>query len=184
MIGVIVALGAVGTTIALALLFGKKKDQIVPPRPPNPDPGKDDEKKTEKDEGEDPDDGGGSYEAIAEKLDKWKAKVGDIWNGGDDPDDDRVDPPPEPPVGPDPYAPSPHPTPGQYYQVVKTDTLWAIQAAAHGSGAGYPAIVAAPENTWLRKPPAATWKGGLYAKYSGWNTVWLSGTQYPVIYIP
>lgn len=179
MLIVALTIGGAATVIAIAALLARQTSTAQPerqkdspfPSPPPDDPRKEDEK------GEPA--GDDRYNVIG----KIKAEVGGIWSGMRDPKPEP-EPEPEPPSGPDPYYPAPVPTPGQYYQVVKGDTLWDISKAAYNSGSKYDQIVAAEENRWMHAPWNTKWKGGLYQKYDGWNTSFGSGSQYGVIWIP
>lgn len=126
----------------------------------------------------------GGRDRIGDTLDKLKEIAGGLLSGVTEPDQPDKPGEPEPIPGPDPYAPSPSPRPGDYYQVIKGDTLWEIARAAYGNGALYPRIVSDDLNRWIAADPGKGWGGGLYARYSGWNTKWMSGTKYPVVFVP
>lgn len=192
--GIVLALGAIAATaVVIALMTSKSKP---PTKPINGGEGNTtDKNKDEKDAGTED----GSRTGDKSLLDKGKEYLEGIEGGTidvkipdiifePDPDDEEDEPDPMPVVA-DPYSPYPIPTPGQYYQVVSGDTLWDLCKAAYGAGWKHEAFVdktgvIGGENNWLKTTWNNKWKGGLFPKYSGWNTLWQSGYEFPVLYFP
>lgn len=145
---------------------------------------------------------------VTDDTKKLDAVVVDPSSGGGElpkadiviPKDDTPDPKQFVPIGPqqpapsapDPLHPSPIPAEGQYYQVVQGDVGDRMCSVAYGLplGDGKPQqlwfnlVVPAPENAWIAYSHVKGWTGGLVAHYSGWNTEFDSGHEYPVIYFP
>jgi nucleoid-associated protein YgaU len=180
----VLTIGGVATVITLAALMARKSTEAAqPPLKRDPVEGDPDEKNKVKPINPPADDQTGGTNT-GEILGKVKAELGGLI-AGVKPYLPEPEKPEEPePVGPSPYEPSPVPRPGDYYQVVLGDTLWEIARAAYDSGPRYDEIVAAPENNWIRKTGNSKWGGGLYPRYSGWNTPWDSGHQFPVVWVP
>lgn len=182
----ILTIGGAATVITLAALYGRKKQEPAPAAPPTS--GTEDDKAKRKpldDEDESAEGGGADLNKLIDSGKKLAAVIGTYLDKQTEPEEPEKPGPvdPGPPAGPDPLHPSPVPRPSDYYQVVKGDTLWDMSRAAYGLGSHYAVIVSAPENDWMGAG-GHDWKGGLYARYSGWNTLFKSGNQYPVVYIP
>lgn len=173
----VLVIGGAGTLIAIAALMSKQK-ATQPPLKRDPIDGGDDDDKPGRDDP--PDDEGGGRGQF-DDLGKQAKKIIGTWLEKTDP---KPTPDPVPtPAPPSPFEPSPAPVPGKWYQVIQGDTLWEIARAAYGVGTHYPRIVEADQNQWIGKY-GHSWGGGLYPKYSGWNTGWKSGYEWPVVYIP
>jgi hypothetical protein len=105
---------------------------------------------------------------------------------------DPVGPDPKP-QDPDPAKPTPLPTQGEYYQAVTNDKGDLLAAIAYAGGKDntvgwkhryWLRVQAAPENQWIAYNPEKGWTGAIIQHYSGWNTEFDSGRQFPVIFFP
>jgi len=191
--GVFIAIGVIATTILIVYLVVRKPDENGEHKLPADEESKNkDNKKRLPEEPDTKEDkkrkGGGRTGGGG----KWGSIVGGALGELKDIVVTLPEPTPEPtPSGPDPTTPTLTPTQGQYYQVTLGDTIWDLCKIAY-YGAGYkwetmikPTGQVGGMNNWIRKTGNATWSGkGLYPQYSGYDTQWGSGHQFPVVYFP
>jgi nucleoid-associated protein YgaU len=177
----VLVIGGAGAVIAIAALMARSRAPVQPPVKQDPVPGEEEQEKKRVADDPEEDNGGGRSEW--EDLGKKVTGIIGTFLEREDPVKPPAPPEPPKPTEPDPFSPSPAPVAGRYYQVVQGDTLWEMARAAYADGPQYPKIVADPRNQWIGVH-GDDWGGGLYPKYSGWNTAWKSGYEYPVVYIP
>lgn len=93
-----------------------------------------------------------------------------------------------PKTEPDPFKPTPAPTPGYYFQTRKDYFGDPMSRDCYGGdprpGIAWAAVYKHPANQWIAYDKKIGWTGGLVQKYSGWNTAFGSGHEYPVVFFP